>query len=330
MSVVEQLESIIKSHVLLPPPASSGWCSVRCQVCNDHKGKRRGGWKFDHDSVGYHCFNCGAKFVVDQETTKLSNETLRILDSYGIGSDELGQLKLSLLTNRRVDVKKSTTPSIAYPKTIAMPKYFIPLKQSTSVWKQVVIEYLIDRGIDPNCHDFHVVEPSGDLTHKRWLGRVIIPVYRNGELIFWQGRDMTGKQRLKYLSPDVVRESVMFGYDKLYNDPSSPLYVVEGMFDALTVGGVAVFSNKLTKSQIEILNKSPRQKVVIPDKSGSGDVIAKQALDQGWAISIPDYGNCKDPSEAKAKYGLLYVMKAIVDGTMSSTKARISLAHLVN
>lgn len=330
MSIIEQLESVIRSHVLLSPPNSSGWCSVRCLVCNDHKGKKRGGWKFDHDSIGYHCFNCGAKFVVDQGTSKLSSETLRILDSYGIGSDELGQLKLSLLTNKRLDVAKPSTPTITYPKPISMPSYFVPLSRSKSVWKDVVIEYLTDRGIDPNCHDFHVVEPTGDLTHKRWLGRVIIPVYRNRELIFWQGRDMTGKQKLKYLSPDVVRESVLFGYDKLYSDPSSPLYVVEGMFDALTVDGVAVFSNKLTKTQIDILNKSPRNKVVIPDKSGSGDVIAKQALDQGWSISIPDYGNCKDPSEAKNKYGILYVMKAIVAGTMSSTKARISLAHLVN
>ena len=330
MTIVEQLSDIIRSRTHIPTPGSGGWSSVRCQVCNDHHNKKRGGWKLEPTSIGYHCFNCGAKFVVDNETTHFSSNVVNILEAYGITSDDLGIIKFNMLTARKSTNIKVERSSIVYPKPLNKPKFFTPLSQSTSIWRDVTIEYLMDRGIDPNCHDFHVVDKSGELAHKPWYGRVIIPVYRNDQLIFWQGRDMTGKSKLKYLSSDVVRESVLFGYDLLSNGSNSPLYVVEGAFDALTVGGIATFSNKLTKSQIEILNKSPRQKIVIPDKTGSGSVMAKQALDQGWSISIPDYGSCKDPTEAKAKYGHLYVMKAIIDGTMSATKAKILLAHLVD
>lgn len=327
--IVEQLEGIIRSHVALPSPSSSGWCSVRCLVCNDHNNKRRGGWKFDSGSIGYHCFNCGAKFVVDNETKKLSDETIRILNSYGIGDSELGSLRLTLLTNRSSVSKRESKSLITYPKPIEMPAYFVPLSESTSIWRDVALEYLDERGVDPSVHPFHICEKSTNLTHKQWFGRLILPVYRDKGVIFWQGRDMTGTKQPKYLNPPVSRESILFGYDKLYTSLDQPLYVVEGMFDALTVNGVAVFSNKLTPSQIDILSRSPRRKVVIPDKSGSGDVIAKQALDQGWEISIPDYGNCKDPSEAKAKYGLLYVMRAITEGTATATRAKIALAHLI-
>lgn len=331
MTPVEQLENIIRSYVQLPPPSGGGWCSVRCLVCNDHAHKRRGGWKFDGTSIGYHCFNCGAKFMFDHESSRLSDETIRILDAYGIPSDQLSTLKLGLLTHKSSSNHTTTppTPTIAYPKPITKPEFFVPLMESSSIWRDVALEYLDERGIPHIAHDFHVVEPSNSLIHKQWLGRLIIPMYRNGELIFWQGRDMTGKKKPKYLNSNVTREAILFGYDKLATDHQSPLYVVEGTFDAIVVGGVATLTNEMTKTQVAILSRCPRPKIVIPDKTGDGDKMAKKALELGWSISIPDYGNCKDPAEAQQKYGSLYVRRAIVDGTMSATKARIAMAHLI-
>jgi hypothetical protein len=67
----------------------------------------------------------------------------------------------------------------------------------------------------------------------------------------------------------------------------------------------------MTPEQIEWINKSPRQKIVIPDRKGDGHLLAKQAITLNWSVATPDIGDCKDINEAVIHYGKLYVIKAI-------------------
>ena len=118
----------------------------------------------------------------------------------------------------------------------------------------------------------------------------------------------------------------MFGFDKLFVDTKQPLYIVEGWFDAFVIDGVAIFGNKLTKSQIYWLKSSPREKVYIPDRLGNGQGAATQALQQQWSISTPDIGNCKDINEAVVHYGKLYVLKQIVDNIATDFQGQLKIS----
>ena len=121
------------------------------------------------------------------------------------------------------------------------------------------------------------------------------------------------------------RDKILFGFEHLFSHIDTPLYVVEGFFDAFKINGVAVFGNKMTETQTEWLNRSPRQKVVIPDRKGDGHILAEQALSLDWSVATPDIGECKDVDEAITRYGKLYVIRAIVDQTHTGFFAKTAV-----
>jgi hypothetical protein len=210
------------------------------------------------------------------------------------------------------------------PATIELPPYITPLVENGDELDQYAIEYLRDdRAIDWKQTPFYIGRTSSHPGSKRWYGRLVIPMYKDGNLIFYQGRDLTGLRQKKYLSPEISRENVLYGYERLLVDNDEPLYIVEGWFDAWHLDGVAVLGNKMTPHQIHWINQSRRPKVVIPDRYGDGYLLAEQALELGWSVSTPDVGDCKDPNEAIMKYGKMYTLMTIRTHTHEGFEAAL-------
>ena len=324
---MQNLKTIITQNLPLEPIASGGgWHRILCKVCGDrgHKGKRAG-FKFEGDKVIYHCFNnsCGAVF--DPAIHKsIPDKMVKVLTAFGISSDQYKELEFSLFAT--IDGKpssKSVMSPIKYPDEIQLPAHFYKLENNDDTWSNIAILYLEERGILVNDYTFFLS------THKDWIGRLIIPMYKDGKLIFYHGRDMTGKKSPKYKNVDVIRNSIMYGYDQLYQNISSPLFVTEGFFDSFMVNGVAVLSNKMTDDQMKILSNSPRQKIIVPDIYGRGYVLAEQGFKLGWSIAFPDIGNCKDINEAVQKYGKMYVFKTLHDNIKTGLDAEIAINGLL-
>jgi DNA primase len=142
-------------------------------------------------------------------------------------------------------------------------------------------------------------------------------------LIFYFGRDLTGTRVKKYMSPDVPKQNILYGFDHMFEDTSEPLYVAEGWFDVFRLKGVAVLGNRMTPGQITWLNKSHRPKVVIPDRFGDGHLLAEQAIELGWSVSTPDIGECKDINEAMCKYGEFFTRLTIKKHTYEGFEALV-------
>ncbi len=215
------------------------------------------------------------------------------------------------------------------PAEIPLPDHFYKVDPSSGdVWSIVAEEYLEqDRGMKVTDYPFYLSKGGTLPQEKAWKGRLIIPIYKDGKLIFYQGRDLTEQKNNKYLNVGTsTKDNIIYGYDQLQKHTDDPLYIVEGFFDAYAINGVAVFGNNLSDTQIKIINRSRRPKVVIPDRQGDGDVLALKALEAGWSISLPDWGdNCKDVDEAILKYGKLYIMKSIRNSTCSGLNAQTKL-----
>lgn len=342
------VEDLIRTHITLPNrPTTQGWYSVLCKVCNDHGRKGpRGGFKLDGGIIGYHCFNCLAKATHDPSKHRTISKNLeKILLAFNVPEQEINRARLSLLGNKTAPSRQSLQTSNYEPKEIPLPSHFyraiiIPdvdfLDTSQHQWVEVVRLYLEDRCIDPKSYPFmlstgvptdldkHPKEIHRVLVQaaKKWQGRVIIPIYKDEKLIFYVGRDMTGKKIKKYESPSAPKNNVIFGFDKLFEDTTRPLFVVEGIFDALVVDGVALLGNQLSEGQIYWLNRSNRKKVYIPDRFGDGGANAIKAVDQGWSVAFPDIGQCKDVNEGVEQYGKLYVLASINQNTASGFEAR--------
>lgn len=332
------LEDIIKTYVPLTQHSSKkGWYPVVCKVCNDH-GKKgpRAAFKFEDGNVGYNCFNdprCNASFNKDQ-TDPLSKAMERLLASYGIPESEYEWLNFELLKRRDAgvvtEIKTADNKTVKInPEPIELPHFFKKLSEvpEDDMWRIIAEDYLEQRGMDPAAYPYYLSYKDDTFPHwKKWYGRLIIPFFdNNNQIIFYQGRDMTGKQARKYLNVDVERENIMYGYDEIYKHTDDPLYVVEGFFDANPIGGVAIVGNKLTEGMLFHLRRSRRPKVIIPDKIGDGYELALQALKEGWSISTPDIGNCKDLNNAICRFGKLYTVMSIAEHTCDGFSAEVNL-----
>lgn len=323
------LESVIRQNISLSSRRNSrGWFSVLCKVCNDHgrKGKRAG-FHFEGTKVGYNCFNCGHTALYDpNEHPGMSKDMQTVLDAFGVPKDDWQPV---VFADRQRTTETAGAPKVDLePPVITLPSSFYPLTDDPNDdWAFAANEHLKEqRSMTCNDYPFYLAHKTEAPDGMKWYGRLIIPVFKGNSCIFWQGRDLSGVRTRKYLSPDVPRENVLYGYDRLFEDTDAPLYITEGFFDAYALKGVAVLGPKITPNQQIWINKSRRPKVVIPDKYG-GIALAEQAIKLNWGVSTPDIGACKDISDAVVKYGLLYTLRTVKDsitmGYEASVKAKL-------
>jgi hypothetical protein len=325
---MNDLQEIIRTYIQLGVATPSGWHTVRCLVCNDHANKKRGGFKFEGDKVGYHCFNCPARANYDPNF-KMSDAMKDVLAAFGVPEEVLNGIILKDLAIRKglksPEVKKE---SVFYPKEVQFPSYFERLKINPNDSIAVLAEEHLQtmRAMSLNDYPFYTGRNDGTKESKQWVARLIIPFYHQEKLIFYQGRDLLeSSNRLKYLSLAIPKGNVMYGMDEIHRKTDDPLYIVEGFFDAFHLGGIAVLGNELSAEQIKILNRTPRKKIVLPDRKGDGHLLAIHGMRQGWHVGMPEIGNCKDICEAIVKYGKLYVRQSIIENTFTDVQADVAI-----
>lgn len=331
---MNDLQEIIRTYVPLGDATPSGWYPVRCLVCNDHAHKKRGGFRFEADKVAYHCFNCPAKATYDPNF-KMSDAMKDVLAAFGVPEEDLnGVILKDLAEKKAVKNPEAKKDSIFYPKEIPLPSYFVRLDYDPQDSISVLAEGHLQtkRLMSLKDYPFYTGKNDGSKESKQWIGRLIIPFYHQNKLIFFQGRDLfDSPDRLKYLSSAVPKGNIMYGMDEIHRKTDDPLYVVEGFFDAYHLGGIAVLGNEISPEQIKILNRTPRKKIVIPDRKGKGYLLALQAIKIGWSVSIPiPEIKYKDVSEIITKYGKMYVLQCIIENTRNGDAAKISVNLLCN
>jgi len=332
------LENIIKRYVQLQSPNPKGWQAVRCHVCDDHTRKGlRGAFLFDNTTVVYRCWNCGIIAKYDPfEHEYISKNMIKVLNDFGVPDDEWRQVILSSPAYRdgaKKSEKKENKPLNIEPKEIQLPDFFYPLSSaspSDEIAKEAKKYLIEERGINPVAYPFMLAHKAKNPKLHKWLGRVIMPIYKDNKLIFYVGRALYDAPK-KYETPASPKEKVLYGFDKLFEYTDAPLIVVEGWFDAFAIDGIATLGNIITQYQEQWLNRSSREKIYVPDRFGDGKKAALQALDSGWSISTPDIGSdCKDMDDAVKKYGKMYVIKSIIDNKATGFQAHTQLGIYCN
>lgn len=329
-SNVMSLEQLIRQYVRLSQPNKKGWCACVHAGCDHGNKGPRAAFIFNGEITTFNCFNCGTGITYNPEIeTTLPDKMAEILTDFGIQKNEWEKVVfhhfLEHAQNGPKHTKRLEQQSME-PDLVPLPAFFYLLQDDPNdELSQHAIAYLVEeRRVDPLGYPFLLSRLTNDPESVKWYGRLIIPIFKNDELIFWQGRDLTGKAQKKYLSVNVPRENVLHGFEYLFTDIESPLYITEGWFDAYHVNGVAVFGSKMTANQIKWLNQSPRMKVVIPDRLGDGHLLAEQAISLGWSVAIPDCGqNIKDVNDCVNKYGLVYTLRTLKENTLSGFEAEM-------
>lgn len=322
--------SFISRSFRLGKKTPRGFYPLKCPVCHDKKV--RAGFKFEGTGFGYNCFRgkCNHKFRWNGGPA--SDKMYRLFEAANIPRTDWAHL-IDLFPASSSE-PEPTEIIIKRLEPISLPRGSVPLKDCNpeDVRTRWAIEFLLTKIDDPLAYPFfltHILPQNNELDFRN---RIIIPVYRGGDLLFYQGRWYNKKlhePRAKYLNaPGVEREQLLFNMDELNRETESPLLIVEGVFDAMMLDGVSCLSNTLTDEQVLLLKRSHRRKLLIPDYDKAGKKLVHQVLENDWDVSFPDWGSAKDLGEAVKKYGKYKTAGMIHEGIAPSQFQAKSLAEI--
>lgn len=300
---------------------ASGWISFNA-VCCIHNGENadkrgRGGVKPDGDNWTYHCFNCGYKtsFTLGRP---VSFRARKLLSWLGVDNKDIELLNLESLRNKSVsDLATSVQISPSIPKfhSVELPEGAVALDSHTH--KQHA-EYLQHRCINPTDYPFLVTPDAKG----RSALRIIIPFTHGAEVVGYTSRFIDNKSP-KYISEQ--QTGYVFGLD--LQDPQWQYMIVsEGVLDAVSISGVGVLHNKISREQATLIKQHHKQVIVVPDKDSAGITMLDSAIEHGFGASIPDWPkHCKDINDAVQSLGTTATLLSIIQSAVFS-KIKIELA----
>jgi hypothetical protein len=211
-----------------------------------------------------------------------------------------------------------------------LPEGAMPLLEwiNSEYWKDIslevepVIAYVVSRGYDPFDGNFYWSPAPG------YENRVIIPFKWEGRIVGNTARKVTDG-RPKYLSDQHPHFVFNFDQQKEYQ---KDIFVCEGPFDALAVGGVALLTNEIAEQQSRIINSLGAEVIVIPDQDRAGLVLFDRAAELGWSVAMPNWDpDVKDTADAVLRYGQLFVIvDAIKTATANPAKIEIEKRKMLN
>lgn len=318
-----------KFRTLIPPRAKhspSGWTSFNAPCCQ-HRGhspdtRKRGGIRFDGNSVVYNCFNC--KFTTGWQPGAPIGEKMKTLARWmGAGEDLIKELVFEALKTESEDYQaEEYQPKLEFTdKDLPEDSKTLfewacdPLSLSTDLRQNLIdtIQYVINRGFDPHSKHFYWSPASG------YNERVLVPFRWEGRVVGSTARKIkNGKP--KYLSDQ--HPHFVFNFDE-QKENQKYIFVCEGPFDAISIGGVALLTNDIAEQQSRIIDSLGAEVIVIPDQDQAGLVLFDRAAELNWSVAMPNWGDdVKDVADAVQRYGKLFV---IVDAIKTAQKGAIKI-----
>jgi hypothetical protein len=304
---------------------SGGWISFNAPCCvhrGESKDERlRGGVLFTEEGFVYSCFNCGFK-AGWKPGKALSKNSKSLFSWLGFPDTEIAKLILEALKE-----KDSILPET---KEFSFELHEEPLPdncQCIKYWAQLdnapdellnVINYITDRGFTLDDYNWHWSNSNG------YKDRVILPFYQNQKVVGWTGRKISAGFP-KYLTKS--QRGYVFNIDAQTYDREFVI-VVEGQFDAIAIGGIAIMTNEPNDIQCARINALGKKVIVVPDRDRPGAKMLEAAIQNGWSMSLPPWGeDIKDVADAVKKYGKVYTLTTILH-YQEQNKIKINLQKI--
>jgi hypothetical protein len=295
----------------------SGWISFNA-VCCTHNGnsldkRQRGGFKASDQGWSYHCFNCGytASFILGRQLTFKARKLLTWL---GVPDNDIEHLNLESIRHRNMhgileDRQKmfNTLSAIEFEE-----KDLPPFAELLTDEHTYYTEYVRSRKVP---EDFPVmIQQNTDGIH--WVRpHVVIPFTYDNKIVGWTCRFLDNKQP-KFISDS--QPGYVFGTDLQHPDWTH-VVVVEGIFDALSINGLAVMHNTISDSQAHLIRGLGKEVTVVPDQDTAGLELIDRAVELGWAVSVPEWApGIKDVNDAVVHYGQLTTLLMIMQSRETS------------
>ena len=293
---------------------TSGWISINAPCCV-HNGesadrRQRGGIKITDQGWSWHCFNCGftASFILGRT---LSFKARKLMAWMNVPQEEIERANLESLRHRSVqgilDDRQRTANVIQDIKfeDRELPEEFALIDADMPVHYQ----YLRDRCV-PEDYPIGMIHGRPDDKFSRRQG-VIIPCTYDGRIV-GHTRRFFDDHNPRYVHD--MQPGYVFGTD-LQRPDWQHVIVVEGVFDALSIAGLAVLHADISDAQARLIRSLGREVTVVPDQDAAGMKLVDRAVELGWAVSMPKWtAGIKDVNDAVKYHGrlatLIHIMQA--------------------
>ena len=299
-------------------PSPQGWLSFNA-VCCTHNGesadtRSRGGIKATEQGWSYHCFNCSytASFVLGRT---VGFKARRLLEWMHVPENEIDMLNLESMRHRSIHgILEDRQRVFNALSAIEFEEFddFPPFSEVITPEFPRYWDYIRRRGVPEDFAMMTAIKNDGI----HWVRPfVLVPFTYDNRVVGWTARFLDDKQP-KYINHS--QPGYVFGTDLQHADWQHAL-VVEGIFDALSIGGLAVMHNTISDAQARLIRSLGREVTVVPDQDMPGVELIDRAVELGWAVSIPEWPEgCKDVNDAVIKLGRLGALLTIMQARETS------------
>lgn len=294
---------------------SSGWISFNAPCCihrGDTQDKRsRGGIKTnDNQSWSYHCFNCGytASFVLGRNITFKAR---RLLEWLNVPAEEIEKINLESLRHRSIEGMLGERQQLV-SKLQSIEFEDSDLPADTQPLNEQAMEYLCKRQAPLDYPFLYKSMPRPG---------IVIPFTYNNQVVGHTTRFLDDRAP-RYIQE--IQHGYVFGTD-LQKSNWQYAMIVEGVFDALCIGGLAVLHAEINDAQVRLIRSLDREIIVVPDQDLAGMKLVDRAIELGWSVSIPTWpAGVKDVNDAVIRLGRLTTLALIIQSRETS-KIKIEL-----
>ena len=299
---------------------SSGWISFNAPCC-EHNGesrdrRQRGGMKNSEQGWSFHCFNCGftASFVLGRN---LTFKARKLLQWMSVPQEEIERINLESLKHKSIEGLLSERQEIVNKlQNIEFEDRLLPT--DTQPLNTESETYLEGRCIPLDYPFLYKTMPRPG---------IVIPFTHNNQVVGHTTRFLDDRIP-KYIQD--IPHGYVFGTD-LQKSNWQYAIIVEGVFDALSINGLAVLHAEINDAQVKLIRSLGREVVVVPDQDEAGMKLVDRAVELGWAVSMPDWpADVKDVNDAVIRWGRLATLLTIMQSKeISRIKIELRKKQLV-
>ena len=310
---------------------SSGWISFNA-VCCQHNGntadrRQRGGIKLSDQGWSYHCFNCGytASFILGRN---VSLKARRLLTWLNVPQEEIERINLESLRHRSVEGLINDRQR-AYGQLADIKFDEADLPTHSEFLDNPDCEeyqYLVRRRA-PLDYPYMIIWNGDSNKQHHTRSGVVIPFTYDNVIVGYTIRFLDDRMP-KYINK--MQPGYVFGTD-LQKDNWQYAIVCEGIFDALSISGLAVMHNEINDAQAQLIRSLGKEIIVVPDQDQAGVGLVDRAMELGWSVSIPTWPDgVKDINDAVIKLGRLATLMTIMQARQTSRiKIELSKKQLI-
>lgn len=298
---------------------SSGWISFNA-VCCIHNGqsqdrRQRGGMKIGDQGWSYHCFNCNftASFIMGRN---LGVKARKLLQWLHVPEEEINRVNLESMRHRSIEgILHDRQRIYSQLADISFPEVDLPIHADfLTDTESDEYKYLVDRAV-PMDYPYMTVWNGDAWKRHHTRPGVLIPFTHEGNIVGSTIRFLDNRAP-KFLNE--MPNGYVFGTD-LQQTNWQYVVVCEGVFDALSISGLALLHSEISDSQARLIRSLSKEVIVVPDQDRSGMELVDRSIELGWSVSMPNWPqDVKDVNDAVRRFGRVGTLLTIIQAQETS------------